>query len=72
MAMGSYDGGEVCELVGMFALNMQLPKRYDSCDTGLYRNDGLAVFREMSGSMAERPKKDIVKSFNDIGLRITI
>ena len=44
VAMGSYDGAEVCELVGMFALS-QLPKRYKRCDIGLYRDDGLAVFR---------------------------
>ena len=71
VAMGSYDGAEICELVGMFALS-QLPERYNRRDIGLYRDDGLAVFRGMSGSMAERARKDITKSFNDLGLRITI
>ena len=71
VAMGSYDGTEVCKLVGMFALS-QLPKRYNRCDIGLYRDDGLVVFRGMSGSMTERAKKDIAKSFNDLGLCITI
>ena len=56
VAMGSYDGAEICELVGMFALS-QLPERYNRRDIGLYRDDGLAVFRGMSGSMAERAKK---------------
>ena len=55
----------------MFALS-QLPKWYNRCDTGLYRDVGLAVFRGMSGSMAEHAKKDIAKSFNDLGLRVTI
>ena len=71
VVMGSYDDAEVCELVGMFALS-QLPKWYNRCDIGIYRDDGLAVFRGMSGSMAESAKKDITKSFNDLGLRITI
>ena len=31
----------------------------------------MAVFVGMSGSMAERAKKDIIKSFKDLGLRIT-
>ena len=71
VAMGSYDGAEVSELVGMFAFS-QLPKRSNRCDIGLYRDDGLAVFKGMSGSMAECAKKDITKSFNDLGLHITI
>ena len=31
VAMGSYDGAEVCELVGIFALS-QLPEQYDRRD----------------------------------------
>ena len=64
VAIESYDGAKVCELVGMFALS-RLPMQYNK-----YRDDGLAVFRAMSGSMADRARKDIVKFFKDIGLRI--
>ena len=71
VAMGSYDGAEVCELVGIFALS-QLPEQYDRRDIGLYRDDGLAVFRGVSGSISERIKKDITRSFHQLGLRITI
>ena len=71
VTMGSYDGAEICELVGIFALS-QLPERYDRNNIGLYRDDGLAVFRNTPGSNAERIKKDIIKSFNQLGLRITI
>ena len=71
VTVGSYDGREVCNLIGMFALS-KLPKQYSRCDIGLYRANGLAVFRGMSGSMAEGTKKDINKYFNYLGLRITI
>ena len=71
VAMGSYDGAEVCELVGIFALS-QLPERFNRRDVGLYRDDGLAIFRDLSGSAVERAKKDIIKSFQELGLRITI
>ena len=70
-AMGSYDGVEMCELVGIFALS-QLPEQYDRRDIGLYRYDGRAVFRGISGSMADRIKKDITKSFNQLGWHIII
>ena len=42
--MGSYDGAEVCELVGAYILNA-LATKYDKEQIGLYRDDGLAVFK---------------------------
>ena len=71
VTMESYDDAEVCELVEMFALS-QLPKRCKRCNIGLHRGNGLAVFKGMSGSMAESAKKNIIRSFNGIGLCITI
>ena len=40
--MGSYDGAEVCELVGLFILN-GLANEYGKESIGLYRDDGLAI-----------------------------
>ena len=71
VTMGSYDGAEVCELVGIFAL-AQLPRRYQDRSVGLYRDDGLAVLRGMSGSTADRARKDMVSHFKKLGLRLTI
>ena len=71
VTMGSFDGAEVCELVGTFAL-AQLPNRYRAGNTGLYRDDGLAVFKGLSGSEADRARKDIVSHFKKLGLRLTI
>ena len=71
MTMGSYDGVEVCELIGIFAL-AHLTKQIKKGDVGLYRDNGLAVLRGMSRGAAERAKKDVTKCFDDLGLRITI
>ena len=46
--MGSYDGVEVCELVGAFLLN-NLTHVIDKTNVGLYRDDGLSVFMSHSG-----------------------
>ena len=70
VTMGAFDGAEVCE-VGNFLL-CQLSKNYNKEDTGLYRNDGLAIFKNVSGSKAEKIKKDIQKLFKDNHLSITI
>ena len=72
VTMGCYDGAEVCELVGMFALS-RLAKEVPAADSiGLCRDDGLGVLRKSPGSKADRIRKDIIKIFADLGLRITI
>ena len=69
--MGSYDGAEVCELVGLYILN-RLSEKYDKESTRLYRDDGLAVFSNISGPQADRIKKDIKRIFVELGLKIEI
>ena len=69
VTMGVFDGAEVCEAVGNFLL-YQLSKNYNKKHIGLYRDDGLAVFKNVSGSKAEKIKKDIQKLFKDNQLNI--
>ena len=71
VTMGSYDGAEVCELVGLFILN-GLCNIYGKESIGLYRDDGLAVFKNTSGPQAERIRKNIIRHFKNHGLNITI
>ena len=40
---GSFDGAEICELVGVYILNV-LNKKYGKARMVLYRDDGLACF----------------------------
>ena len=54
--MGAFDGAEVCEAVGNFLL-YHLSKNYNKKDIGLYRDDGLAIFKNVSGSEAEKIEK---------------
>ena len=58
VTMGAYDGAEVCELVGTFLLHKLFPK-YNENNIGLYRDDGLAVFKNISGPKSEKIKKNI-------------
>lgn len=71
VTMGSYDGAEVCELVGLYILST-LSNMYKKENIGLYRDDGLAIFENISGNKADRIRKDITKVFHDLGLKITI
>ena len=53
--MGSYDGAEVCELIGIFMLSL-IGNKYNPNNIGLYRDDGLAVFKNTSGPQSENIK----------------
>ena len=59
--MGSYDGAEICELVGLFILN-HLGKSFGKEKIGLYRDDGLAIIKNKSARLS---------AFEQFGLKIT-
>ena len=69
--MSCYDGPEIYELVGTCLLN-QLKLVIRRENMGLYRDDGLGIFKKMSGSEVERKKKELVKIFKNNGLSITV
>ena len=71
VTMGAYDCAEVCELVGVFMLN-KISEKFDKNDIGLYRDDGLAVLKNISGPELERIKKNFQSLFKKYGLEIII
>ena len=56
VTMGAFDGAEVFELVGIFLLD-KLSSVYNKKWVGIYRDDGLAVFKNLSGPESEKVKK---------------
>ena len=71
VTMGAYDGAEICELVGTFILD-RIGLKHNKREVGLYRDDGLAVFKNLSGPENEKIKKDFQKIFKENGLDIVI
>ena len=71
VSMGAYDGAEVCELIGIFLLNL-LGRQYDPKNIGLYRDDGLSIFKNCSGPQMEKIKKRLQKVFKNNGLNVII
>ena len=68
VTMGSFDGAEVSELVGLYMLD-QLTKT--NLDLGLYRDDGLGV-TNLRGRALEAKRQQIQQIFRESGLRVTI
>ena len=71
VTMGSNDGAEVCELVGIYILSI-LSKKYEDPEFCLYRGNGLAAFRNISSPTSDRVRKEIIEIFKQLGLKITI
>ncbi|PIK36787.1 hypothetical protein BSL78_26380 [Apostichopus japonicus] len=71
VTMGSYDGAEICELIGLYILSTLQSKLHIE-NVGLYRDDGLAVLRSLSGRQADRVRKQLTEIFGNFGLRITV
>ena len=70
--MGSYDGAEICELVGLYILSF-LGKVYGIQNVGLYRDDGLACLHKISGPASDKIWKDMIRICREnFGLKITI
>ena len=67
--MGCFDGAEVCELVGSYILQ-QLSQLFEHHSVELYRHDGLAILKGLSGPETERVKKKVTKVFKHCGLKI--
>ena len=63
--MGSYNGAECCEIVGLYLLHNITHKNngilHKEC-VGLYRDDGLAIIRG-GASEGERISKKLFKLF---------
>ena len=69
--MGAPDGAEVCELIGVFLLNL-MKTEFPELDIGLYRDDGLAVYPRMPGPKLCSLEKRMHAFFNKHGLKCTI
>ena len=68
--MVSYDEVKVCALISIFMLSL-LGNEYNRNNIGLYKDDGLVVFKNTSGLPSENFKKTFQKMFKNKGLDIT-
>ena len=70
VTMGSFDGAEICNLVGLFILN-KLSAKFGNESVGLYRDDGLALLKGRSARAGDKARKELHALFNDLELKIT-
>ena len=71
VTVGTYNGVEVFELAGSFLLYV-LSLKYNKTNIGLYRDDGLAVFRNICGLHCEKIKKEFQNLLRQHGLKLII
>ena len=71
VTMGSYDGAELCEFIGIHLLS-QLRITINKNDCGISKNDGLMIQEYINGQQTDQLRKKIIKIFKEIGLKIDI
>ena len=69
--MVSNDGAETCELVGLFLL-YSIVEKLNKNNIGLYRDDGLASFKNNNGHQNDKIRKELIKIFQTHGLKLEI
>ena len=69
--MGSFDGAEICELVGLY-IQSNLENILPKTNFGLYRDHELILLRNLNGQQMDKKRKTIIKIFKDIGFSIDI
>ena len=56
VTMGSFDGAEICEQVGLY-IQSKLEKILPKANFVLYRDDGLALLRNLNGQQTDKFRK---------------
>ena len=69
--MRSYNGAEVCVLAGLFMLN-ELSKKFDKDNIGLYRDNGLSLFKNHNGHQNDKVWKEMIDLFKQHHLNLEI
>ena len=69
--MGSFDGTEICELLGFYLLDT-LSSLIGRENVGLYRDDGLTAINNSSGPVLNKMRKNIIVLFKNEKLSITL
>ena len=64
VAVGAYDGAEVCEIVGLLLLN-NLVNKFDKNSVALYRDDGFALFKNINVHRANKIRKEFHQLFKE-------
>ena len=67
--MGSYDGTEICEFIGIYLLS-QLCTIINWC--GLHRDNGLMIQKYINGQQIDQLRQKLMKIFKEIGFKFDI
>ena len=69
VSMGSMDGAEISELIGIYMISM-LMVRFNKSLFGIYRDDGLMVVKG-GGPEVDRARKEVIRIFQQEDLKVT-
>ena len=65
VTMGSYDGAELCKLIGIFTQSV-LKDIINNGVMGLYRDDGLIVLNKVTTQKTDKIRKKVIQVFKGL------
>ena len=71
VTMGSYDGAEVCELIGIYIQSL-LTNILSKDNMGLYRDDGLFILPKINKQQPYKIRNKMISVFKTINFKIEI
>ena len=71
LAMGAYNQADICELIGLFLSNI-FANKFDKNSVGLYRGNGLALFKNINDHLADKIGKEFPQTFKENRLSLEI
>ena len=71
VTVGSFDGAEIWELVGLY-IQSKLEKILLKSNFGFYGDGGLALLRNLNGQQSDKVRKNIIGVFKNIGFSLEI
>ena len=62
--MGSFNGAEICDFVGLFLLNeLNISNIFNNNEFGWYRDGGIGILRSKSPRKTKNLTKSLIKLF---------
>ena len=71
VTMGSFDGAQISDLVGLYILH-KVKNDIPSLNFALYRDDGIAYHKKMRPQFVDKIRKKLHKVFGELNLKITV
>ena len=71
VTMGSFDGAEICEIVGLY-IKSNIENILPKTNFGLYHDDGLILLKKLNSQQMDKKRKTTIRILKDVSFSIGV